>query len=136
MKLNTADWNILFPSKIVKVGTQSVNIKALGLDKLAELIGSLEFLIRECKDKGINLGNYQSHYTDLASIILLESPEILALLTEIDADDIKKLPISVAVELLKTSLDVNLESQDELSKNLYALVGQVAAITGMSQETD
>ena len=134
MKLNENDWKILFPGKIVKVGTQNINIKALGLKSLSDLIMSLEDVICACKDQGITLDNYQSHYVGLASIILNESPEILALLTEIDVGDIKKLPVSVAVELLVKALEVNLESQEDLSKNLYALVGQVAEIVG-SQET-
>ena len=136
MKLNENDWKILFPGKIVKIGTQNINIKALGLQNLADLISSLEIVICACKDQGITLDNYQAHYLELANIVLTESPEILASLVDIDVEDVKRLPVNIAVELLTTALDVNLDSQEDLSKNLYALVGQIAAIVGGATETD
>lgn len=135
MKLNENDWKILFPGKIVKVGTQNVNIKPLGLAKLADLISCLDGVICECVDRNITLDNYQAHYLELAHIILTDSPEVLASLVDIDVEDIKRLPVNIAVELLTTAMEVNLDSQEDLSKNLYALVGQIAAIVGGATET-
>jgi hypothetical protein len=59
--------------------------------------------------------------TELISTILEEAPEIISEMTGVHEDDIKNLPLDVVVDMFNVSLDVNLNSQEDLVKNLKSL---------------
>lgn len=130
MKLDSSDWDILLPGTPVKLGNKTLIVKPLGLSDLALLMRELKTVIAKCSDAGITLENYQGNFLQLAEIILTEAPEVLTLLTGVDSDDVKRLPVTIAVELLTACLDANLSSQEELAKNLVASAQKISALVG------
>lgn len=127
--LSDQDWDVLLPGKFIMIGKQRVEIKPLGLEALSLLMRELKLVVKNCSEAGITIDNYEDHFVNLASIILNQSPAIITLLTNIDTDDVKRLPLSIASKLLIFCFQINIDSQDDLSKNLQTLTNQVAALT-------
>ena len=123
----TADLEALFPSDVITIGNQPIEIKALGFGKIMSLVRKLNALGPKFKEAGIDWENYnqQSNIIALASILLEQAPEIISEVSNIHEDDIPLLPLDKVVEILSVALEVNLKSKESLEKNFARLAEKV-----------
>jgi len=119
----SVDFDSLFPGKVFKIKDQEITIYPLNIQQISYVIKKVNTLIPEFEKKNIsfdNLGTPENMF-NMVSIIMDNAPEILSELTGIEEESIKKLPVSYAIELFSTALEVNIESKDDLQKNFNGL---------------
>ena len=129
ISLSSKDWDVLLPGESLKIGTQTIMIKPLGLESFAQLLREFKLIADRCTNAGITLDNYQSELISLAEIIIEDVPNVLTVLTGINSDDVQRLPPAVIVKLLTICFKINIDSQDDLAKNLVTLTDQIGQIT-------
>ena len=127
VRLKDADWESLFPGTEYTIASTTFRIKPLSLKGLAYIstkfsqigmkIGALNLTLSDLDSGSRNI----TAMTELISTILEEAPEIISEMTGVHEDDIKNLPLDVVVDMFNVSLDVNLNSQEDLVKNLKSL---------------
>lgn len=129
IKLKESDWSVLFPAKDFRIADTVLEITPLSLSSLARVTRRLTQCIEKINALGLSLESLQTEVpkiVELVSILLTDSPDILTELSGLDVEDIKKLPLHIAVELFTVCVDVNLESQESLVKNFKGLGSKVA----------
>jgi hypothetical protein len=127
VRLKDADWESLFPGTEYTIASTTFRIKPLSLKGLAFIstkfsqigakIGALSFSISDLDSESRNI----TSITELISTVLEEAPEVLSEMTGLHEEDIKSLPLDVVVDMFNVALDVNLNSQEDLVKNLKSL---------------
>jgi hypothetical protein len=134
IKLTIEDWDSLLPGKEVTLGKTSFFIYPLGLKALSNVMKSLKNIFTEISGQAITLGNFiePSNFAIVTSLILEKAPGVIAETTGLDIEDVSNLPLTPAIKLLEEIIDVNIESQDDLIKNLKSLTGKMGK---MSQTT-
>jgi len=132
VKLSEEDWTNLAPIKEVPLGTKKVTVKPLGFLKLTEIITKLQNTQKELLAVGVTLDNFNDpqNLLVIATHILQRIPEVIIFSCDLDEEDVKNLPINVAVILLETILDANIESQQGFIKNLTALASKATLLMG------
>jgi hypothetical protein len=135
IRLTAEDWKNLIPSKHISIGSQQITVKPLGFAKLAETLDKIKSLQGELEGENITVDKYKTPEGILAitCIALKKMPELISDSCNLHIDDIKNLPIQIAVDIVKTILDSNIESQKGLLKNFQALAGKTTdLIAGVS----
>lgn len=142
IRLQDEDWDLLLPGKEFPLGKTVLNIKPLGLEetgillkRLMELItlwgpvlvdySSGAFALQQPKDK------MASVLPKMAEMINDHAADILTLMSKVAEEDIKRLPPTKAIELGIFCIEVNIESQEGLEKNLASLA---VIVTKMVQD--
>jgi len=123
VSLVAEDWEELFPTRPFPLGKTTLEITALGLAELSNVIRHGMVLREVCVQEGINLQNWRSPEVmqKMAILLVEELPELLSTMSGLDAGDVPKLPLTVALSLAAVCLDVNIESAEGLVKNFKAL---------------
>lgn len=143
IRLQDSDWDQLFPGKPFNIASTEIQVVPLSLQEISSVLAKLSLLADAIEgldldkvdtgsetlttEKGINVLN-------LVAIIMDKSPDILSDMSGVDVEDIQGLPLGTAVELFSFCLEVNIESQESLIKNLNKLGGKMAAFTGGTQK--
>ena len=133
-RIKDEDWNILFPGKEIMIGTTPITIKPLSVDQFTTVLRRITThqgrIVERFKKEKINLTNFDSpeNKLKLVSMIMDIVPEALADAANIDVDDTKRLPFHKALEILEAVLDVNIESQEGLVKNLKSLAEKMTSL--------
>lgn len=130
MKLKQSDWDILFPVKVFKIGTSTLNLKPLSLKDIPAVVAQLNQIKDLVKEKDITIDNYKGKMVELSSIIINSAPELITIMSKLHLDDVTKLPISVVVSLLIVCIDINTKDQGDFIKNLLALANKMGELTG------
>jgi hypothetical protein len=127
VRLKDSDWESLFPGTEYTIASTVFRIKPLSLKGLAYIsnkfsqigakISVLNFSLSDLDSESRNI----TSITELISTILEEAPEIISEMTGLHEEDIKMLPLDVVVDMFNVALDVNLNSQEDLVKNLKSL---------------
>jgi len=127
------NFDSLFPGKVVDIAGTKVDIKPLGLAKIAQAVRQLKALGSEFTEAGITWENYNTPQSlfSLAEIIMSAAPSIMEEITDISLEDIQLMPLDVVVELLSVAVDVNMQSKESLEKNLGSLAGKFQKRTGV-----
>lgn len=136
VKLKESDWEVLFPAEDFKIGETTLELIPLSLAGLATITRRLTQMVDKVVALELSLDSLTSEagkIVQLVALILGDAPEILAEMSGVDLDDIKRLPLDVAVSLFSACLDVNLRSQESLLKNFKGLGGKVAKFMGGNQ---
>lgn len=117
------DLDQLFPGKEFKIGSQSIEIKPLGIAKLASISKKLKEFGSILSSEGVTWDNYQEteHFVKIAVVLLDRFPEVLEEATNIAMEDLQLLPIDIIVGLLDTAIEVNIAAKDSLEKNFKSL---------------
>ena len=117
------DWDSLFPGDTITIGTAQVVIKPLGIFALATIAKQLKGFAAIVGEEGVTWDNYNSpeNIIKLASILLDQFPSVIAEATNIDEEDIIRLPLEHIVALVDKVFEVNLKSRDDLEKNFLSL---------------
>lgn len=128
------EWDELFPGDELKIGGQSITIRPLGLFKLASIIKKVKSLGKMLSSEGVTWENYNlpENLVILATVILDNAPDVLSDASNIDLEDIKRLPIEYNVLILDKVLEVNLKSKEALEKNFNSLAEKFKAATSQS----
>lgn len=136
VKLKESDWEVLFPAEDFKIGDTTLELTPLSLSSLATITRRLTSVVDKIGALDLNLENITSEagkIVQLVALILGDAPEILSEMSNLDLDDVKRLPLDTAVALFSACLDVNLRSQESLVKNFKGLGGKVAKFMSGNQ---
>ena len=133
VKLKQNDWKMLFPTETFMLGNTKLNIAPLKLESIPNIIKDGKTLISKLKSKDISMGNYGDNLEDVVSLLIAEAPGIISEMAGLDKEDVVKLPISIAVALTTKCIEVNIDSQQDLLKNLVALVEKSTQVMTMTQ---
>lgn len=123
-KLKDEDWKDLFPGSEFEIGTTKILIEPLSVQQLAFILGKLNSVSESLAEVAVSaedFGTNSARIINLVRVIIEEVPEVLSEMSGLDVEDIKNLPLTVAVELFNKCLDVNIESQESLVANLKEL---------------
>lgn len=125
------DLDTLFPGSIVTIGTQKIEIRPLGVAKLASIFRKLKAFGTSLGDEGVTWDNYSEHQNviKIATSLLEQFPDVLEEATNIAAEDLQRLPLEVIAEVLSIVLEVNLSSKESLSKNFNGLIEKFNKLT-------
>lgn len=120
----SADLDQLFPGGTVTIGSQSIIIKPLGLEEIANLSKKIKGWSSILSELDITLENFNRPENIFKLVIMLieNAPELLEEAANLDIDDIKKLPIEVIVDLVNKIIEVNLKSKEDMEKNFKSLM--------------
>jgi hypothetical protein len=124
------DWQLLLPGKDITLGSKTLQVRPLDLDNFSTVIRRIVTVTDKFASENINRDNFSSteKLPAVVDIIMTYIPDVLSLATDIPVKDLKRLPLAKALELVNLVLDVNLESQDGLEKNLQMLVGKLQRV--------
>jgi len=130
-RLTDADWDLLLPEKVAKLGSTEIPIKPMGLETLASVIRDVKSIQGELTEAGITLQNYSDidKLIAMTSAVLDRIPEAMQKASGIHVDDLKRLPLNAAVHVLGVVLDANIDSHEGLEKNLLDLAGKIGKLT-------
>lgn len=122
----TINFESLFPGDTLKIGDQVVDIRPLGIKKLAIIARKLKGFGKALSEQGVTLDNYSNpeNLVKLSVLLLDQFPEVLEEASNIAEEDLQQLPIDVVVEILDKVITVNMKSKESLEKNFKSLVGK------------
>ena len=128
IRLQDNDWDKLFISGTVEVGSQTIQIEPLTLKEFGPVLKQLKSIDWSKANVDFDALDEDSNLINLFAILLEKAPHILEIATKIHREDLSKLPLTKAIELLAVVLDVNLQSQEGLFDNLGKLMGLVGEV--------
>lgn len=131
-RLSDKDWMVLFPDHPFKIGETILFIKPLTLIGVSRTMGYVKLIGAEIQQAGLDLTNLQKNVPQmvaLVTLILTHAPQILSELSGLDENDVQRLPLPIAIDLFSICLEVNLQSQEGLTKNFKRLGDQVVKLT-------
>lgn len=133
----TADLDALLPGEDFTIGDQTIVIKPLSLSQVKTIIGRVNLFVAECASNGVSISNIEEpdKFVVAAEIVVTKFPDILEELSNIDSEDLQKLPIDIAVSLLDKCLSVNMKSKDSLMGNFKSLAVKMNQL-GLNKEKD
>jgi hypothetical protein len=122
LKLKQNDWKTLFPVEIFQIGETKLELKPLALVDLPKIIKDFERLRDILAEKEISFNNFGDNLDFIIKLLVSDAPGIVATLSGLDVEDIKRLPLGLAINLTSKCIEVNRTSSKDLVKNLTALV--------------
>ncbi len=131
-------WGNLFPAETLKIGDESVAIKPMSFKCLASVLAELKGFISVLKDNDIMLSEEvtPADMITIATILVGQFPDVLSKASNIHVDDIAEMPLDIVVELLATTVTINLKSKESLLKNFKALRGLLPQVEETEEETE
>lgn len=133
----TSELDSLLPGEDFVIGDQTITIKPLSLSQVKLIVGRVNALVSECTTQGITLSNIENpeKFVQVAELIITKFPDILEELSNIDGDDLQRLPVEIVVALLDKCIDVNLKSKESLLGNFKSLATKMNQL-GINKEKD
>lgn len=136
IQFTDADWDNIFPVEVVQIGNHQVKIQALSVEDISNMLGKQLPLIMEMFSEEIAIisaGNQVSKdmvfdrlkaCLSNVSFFLSESGSNLlaSMIPILRAEDIRRFPPNIIVDLLAATLKVNLLSLEQMEKNLNPLM--------------
>lgn len=135
--LSDEDLDLLAPGIEFPIGKTVLHIRPLSLTNYAKLVKRIKEVVSQLSGNpefdAIVEKVKTMDFSDILNpailgiipevVQLAENylPELLELLTSVNRDSISKLPPDITISLLQVCVEVNLESQGSLVKNLVAL---------------
>lgn len=133
VKLGDDDWKVLFPGEDFAIGSTTLRIEPLSLKGLSVVVDKLSRIIHQVVELDIDLDHLERDADKIVNVVHLvvnEAPEILSEMSGLDKDDVAGLPIDLAVDLFNKCLDVNIASQESLTKNFKSLGDRLVKFMG------
>lgn len=127
VKLAESDWEALFPGSEYALGKTKFMLYPLSLSSLALIARRISDVTDKISDLKLSPDDFtgaageSSTLVQFVKLLLDEVPEVLAEMSGLDTEDAKELPLGEAVKLFNACLDVNINSQQSLVKNLQEL---------------
>ena len=131
------DWENLLPAKEVPIGSKKIIIEPFGVKALKVAIQQVISIQGMFEAQGITRTNFNKaeNLPKVAVILIDNIPDLLADASGIPVDEFSRLPLAPVVEILNAVIDVNLESQRGLEKNLPALVAKLTSLNVATKKT-
>lgn len=133
-RLADDDWELLLPTSSLTLGKTVYSLEPMGLAVLASVVKDIKTIQIDLKENEVTLQNYSDidKLISMTSVVLEKIPQVLQKASNIHVDDLARLPLNVAVQVLGTVLDVNIKSHEGLEKNLLDLAMKIAKVTNMT----
>lgn len=130
ISLSEQDFELLLPGKTITVGTSEIVIKPLGMERLKLMFQRLGTIAETLKAEGITFKNYnkEDKLLKLVEVIMDKAPDLLSDASNIKLADLQRLPVMINVRILTDVLELNIESQEGLEKNLHVLAGMIGRL--------
>ena len=138
VNLQTSDWDVLFPSESFTINTTTFEVYPLSIAELSIVTKKVTKIIDRIVALDIDINNLTGNaakIVEVVSLILSEAPDVLTEMSGLAVEDVVRLPLDVAVELFNHCLDVNLKSQESLTKNFKGLAERVVKFMGNRTQT-
>jgi len=119
-RLTEDDWKDLLPCSSITLGKTTIIVEPLGvadLKKMSIKIMAIANAIGDSVDFDTPEG-----MAALFTATMDNAPDVLEEVCGLHRDDIAKLPIAKAIELIRVVLEVNIGSKEALIKNCVALM--------------
>lgn len=118
------DLQELFPGGTITIGTQTLNIRPLGIRQLTGILAKIKGLGTVLTEDGITWDNYRdpTNFVKISTVLSKQFPESLEEASNIALEDLQELPIEVIVSILDKVIEVNMKSKEALLKNFDSLV--------------
>lgn len=130
------DWSALFPGKTFAVGNTSHNVKPLNIEGISKISEKIKSVLPLLEKEGITIDNIDGgdKIIKLIPILLNNAPDIISDATGIELTSLAKFPPAYMLELVTITIQVNLDSKEELEKNFESLTETLKAL--LSQGTE
>lgn len=125
VRMDATDWEAIFPGKNFRIGNKILYIRPFEFDDLGMIAAFLSSL--GGLEKPADLFS-RENLPELAVVVSRDFPELIEKASGLHRDDIRKLPITVAMRLLGVIAEVNIGGYESLEKNLPAVLNQAARI--------
>jgi len=135
IKLSDKDWEILLPEKPFKIGTQTIYLRPLTIEQISRGIAELNALREELAKRGIDAENYQARLPEVFECVLEHALGLLSEITGIEAEDLRRLPISIGVALLEAILEANGDDFLALSERLRKMTDRLRGLVSGLQSS-
>jgi len=131
-KLTDEDFKLLLPSRLISVGNSKIEITPLGIAELKSILQRVNLISADLAAATIDGENYMEadKLFKLVEIIMDKAPDILSDASKIAVEDLLRLPLAPNVEILRSVLEINIESQEGLEKNLSRLAEMIGQLRG------
>ena len=135
IRLSDEDFELLLPSKVITVGKSKITVRPLGFMATKEMADQFSAILADLISAGISFKNYTEpdKLLELVRITMDTSPTLLADMSGIAVEDLERLLLSTNVEIFTQVLELNIESQEGLEKNLQSLTGIIQRLSGPSK---
>lgn len=124
------DLKLLFNKEVFQIGDTILDIDPISLEDIPAFILLIKPAIKEFRKQGINFDNIMDKLYEFSEIIKVHSPGALALASNINIKDVKRLTPDKYIELLEKTLRVNAETLRGLEKNSVSLMENMTKIMG------
>lgn len=130
VSLSEEDFNLLLPGKAIIVGRSEIIIRPLGIERLKLMLARLGAIASTLSDAGITFKNYnkEDNLFKVVAIVLEKAPDLLSDVSTINVVDLRRLPLMANVQILSDVLEINIESQEGLEKNLNVLADMIGRL--------
>lgn len=127
VKLSDDDWKALLPERQYQLGKVTLSLRPLSITEIAKMSRMLSRSIEVFKEKEITLKNYQTpeNMAIVVDILMSASPEIISDCIGLETEDVKRLPIDKAIDIIKELIELNLEAKTSLMGNLQGLTTMI-----------
>ena len=100
-------------------------------ERLARVVAQIKSVMGELKEAGLTFENYNEpeNLITLAEVLMSRCPSVLSDASDIDLDDIRRLPPGEILVLLKGVIDINVKDRENLTKNFQSLTGAIKGLT-------
>lgn len=129
------DLDSLFPGETITICEQVIDIRPLGIARLAVISRKLKGFGSILEEEGVTWDNYNQpeNIIKLATTLLEKFPEVLSEASNIHEEDLQELPLDIVVEILDKVIEVNMKSKEKLEGNFKSLAEKFGMI---QTETD
>lgn len=130
IRLSEEDFDLLLPGKVITIGKSQVTIKPLSIEELKDALRRLNAIGGVLTDANVTMANYSEGPAlfKLVEIVLDKAPELLSDVSNIAVEDLLRLPLVTNTTILNTVLEINIESQQGLEKNLQSLADMIGLL--------
>lgn len=133
------DLDSLFPGSSITIGNQSIVIRPLNIEQLSVLSKKVTGLTTILVDQGVTWENFNTpeNLFKLAIIVLENVPDVLEEASNVDIEDLKKLPLEIIVQIVDAIISENLKSKEGMEKNFKSLIEKFRPVkTEKGEKTD
>ena len=151
IEFTEGDWKDLFPVEFVTVASHQVPVRALSLEDITNIMNKqlptimgmfsdeIEMATKGKKDSTeIIMGKLKKHMTNISFLVTDSGANLLhGLVPAIKANDFKRMPPPIILNIVAKTLEMNLSSFEELEKNLKPLMEnfhKLVAVRGKIKE--
>lgn len=117
------DLDSLFPGTAITIGNQSIVIRPLSIEQLSVLSKKATSLGSVLAEKDITWENFNNpkNLVSIAIILLENAPDILEEASNIEVDDLKRLPLEIIMNIVDAIITENMKSKEGMEKNFKSL---------------